>query len=92
MQNLNEDDFRVLIRIETKGLPIDMEKIPEYPNIKKEKIKKSAEALAGLGLIIRDKDMWTVTYEGEQLLQKQQERIRPLYDEILASGLDKNAT
>jgi predicted transcriptional regulator len=87
MDTLQDNDFKVLIRIDRKLLEKDTKKIAEFPYLTKEQINEALDKLKNLGLIQFDDgtNMWSVTYEGQQLLLGQEQFLNDFIDEYLAS-------
>ena len=70
MDALNNDDFKVLAKVDRGLLKNDVTEIKEFPELTQEGINRSLDKLSFRGLIVLDKDTWTLTYDGQEMVQK----------------------
>ena len=81
---LTDKEVRVLVRIDRELLPIDCFKLPEFPKITEEDVKKSVKKLMSLKLIRKDNEgLWHTSDSGDDYLSTVDHSIiKEFYDGI----------
>ncbi len=83
MEMLKENDFKVLVRIERRMLGNNEKRINEFSELKEKEITESLGRLSLLGLIFEDKGVWTLTFDGQKMLQKRRPVVEDYYSRFL---------
>lgn len=86
IEAMNDDDFRVLVRVSNRSIPDDYNGLDEFPYLNNKAIQKSLQKLTDRGWVLEADDKYMITYSGLQFLEKQSGPMERFYDELFQAG------